>query len=78
MTLRPTAWLIHLPLAALPWLAAVSLQARFLSPQDLYWRGFLFLPAQHWFWIAVALGLGVWVGWHTAFAPPKAEEAEAP
>lgn len=71
MMLRPMTWLIHLPLAALPFLAACVLQVRFLSPHALYWRDLLFIPAQHWFWIGVASGLGIWVGWRTALPTPE-------
>jgi hypothetical protein len=82
MTLRPLTWLTHLPLAGLPLLAATVLQARFLPPDDLYWRGFLFIPAQHWVWILVAAGLGIWVGWHTALpadaGPTAAQAPEQP
>ena len=44
--------------------------------------GTLFVLRHHWFWMLVALGTGVWVGWHTAidrthYKPPEAEE-EAP
>lgn len=78
MTLRPITWFTHLPLAALPLLAAGVLQARFLTMNDLYWRGFLFIPAHHWFWIVVAAGLGVWVGWYTAVPAATPSEQEAP
>ncbi len=26
----------------------------------------MFVVQHHWFWMLVALGLGVWVGWYTA------------
>jgi hypothetical protein len=44
--------------------------------------GTLFVLRHHWFWMLVSLGLGVWVGWHTAidrphYKPPEAG-AEAP
>ncbi len=82
MTLRPLTWLTHLPLAGLPLLAAAVLQARFLTADDLYWRDFLFIPAQHWVWILVAAALGVWVGWYTALPagaePPAAKAPEQP
>lgn len=71
MTLRPITWLLYLPLAALPWLAAAALQTRSLAAGALYWRGVFFIPAHHWFWILVSAGLGVWVGWHTAAQSPK-------
>ena len=74
MMLRPVTWLTHLPLAALPMLAAAALQARFLKPEDLAARGVLFVPAHHWFWIVVAAGLGVWVGWYTALPATKPPE----
>lgn len=73
MILRPIAWLTRLPLVALPLLAAGVLQARFFTPEELYWRGMFFIPATHWLWIVVAAALGVWVGWHTAL-PQKTPE----
>ena len=33
--------------------------------------GTLFLVRFHWFWMAVALGLGAWVGWRTAAEAPS-------
>ena len=32
----------------------------------LNFAGTLFVLRFHWFWMLVALGLGVWVGWRTA------------
>jgi len=43
----------------------------------LTFTGTLFLLQVHWFWMLVALGLGVWVGWFTAgepASPPPEEE----
>ena len=65
--MRPAQWLIHSPVAILPWLAAVFIQ----GPPDEVEPGFRlpeFLPLvqRHWYWMAVALGLGVWVGCYTA------------
>lgn len=34
--------------------------------------GTLFLVRVLWFWMAVSLGLGVWVGWRTAGEEPAA------
>lgn len=77
MTLRPLAWFTYLPLTALPLLAAGVLQARFLAAEDLYWRGFFFIPVQHWVWIVMAAAIGVWVGWHTALPPAALAAKEA-
>jgi len=46
--------------------------------------GTLFVLRHNWFWMLVSLGIGVWVGWHTAidrphYKPPVPEpEADAP
>lgn len=32
----------------------------------LTFTGTLFVVAYHWAWLAVAAGLGAWVGWRTA------------
>ena len=41
--------------------------------------GTLFLVRFHWFWMAVALGLGAWVGWRTgAEAPPPSPPGDPP
>jgi hypothetical protein len=76
--LRPITWFTHLPLAALPLLAAGVLQARFIAPEELYWRGFFFIPMHHWFWIVVAAALGGWVGWSTALPPAVPQSKQAP
>jgi hypothetical protein len=42
---------------------------RRLQPGD-----FALLLQHHWFWLVVTLGLGVWVGWHTAIDRPLYQE----
>ena len=34
-------------------------------------HGTFFVAAQHWVWLAVALGLGIWTGWHTGAEPKE-------
>jgi hypothetical protein len=36
------------------------------------------LVGHHWFWLVVTLGLGVWVGWHTAIDRPHYQPPEGP
>ena len=68
MRLRPLKWVTHTPVAFLPLLAAIFVQ----SPlKDRTGGGFnladyALLLQHHWFWLVVTLGLGIWVGWHTA------------
>lgn len=61
-----------LPIAGLPWLAALVLQGRSPVP------GLSGLVAHHWFWLLVALGLGVWAGWHEASGPDQRQEENGP
>lgn len=78
--LRPGQWLTHAPVAALPWLAALFIQK---PAEEAIGRGFTLagveaILAQHWFWLAVALGIGLWAGWYTAtdrahYQPPPAD-----
>lgn len=49
-----------------------------MSIDDLFnMTGTLVLLRFHWFWMAAALGLGIWVGWRTA-GEPEADDACAP
>jgi hypothetical protein len=68
--LAVTRLLLLVPIAALPWLAALVLQGR--EPA----AGISGLE-RHWFWLLVALGLGVWAGWHEAGAPDQPPEDAA-
>ena len=63
--MKPMRWLAHLPLAILPFLAAAAIEGRRLDLSTPH-TGPLFLLGYHWFWMVVALALGVWVGWRTA------------
>ena len=82
--LRPFQWLTHSPVALLPWLAAVFIQRP--APEALQGVSalpqFMLLLERHWYWLAFALGLGIWVGWYTATdrapyrEPEEAETAE--
>jgi hypothetical protein len=78
--LRPAQWLIHSPVAILPVLAALFIQrpasGRSGGPFNL--TDYVLLLQHHWFWLAVTLGLGVWVGWHTASERPPYQEPDAP
>lgn len=42
-------------------------------PEPLNFTGTLFLLHAHWVWMAVALGLGCWVGWRIAGEAATAE-----
>lgn len=64
-TMKPMRWLAHLPLVILPFLAAAAIQGRQLD-RAMPFTGSLDLLGFHWFWMVVALALGVWVGWRTA------------
>lgn len=48
----------------------------------LDFTGTLFVLRHHAIWMLVALGLGIWVGWHTAIDRPRYKppgtEAETP
>ncbi len=61
---RPTRWLVHLPLAILPFLAAFAIQPG-AAPE----AGTPGLLQAHWFWLVVAAGLGAWIGWYCAGEP---------
>jgi hypothetical protein len=37
----------------------------------LDFTGALYLVRFHWFWMAMAFGLGAWVGWRTAAEAPS-------
>jgi hypothetical protein len=77
--LRPVQWVIHSPIMLLPLLAALVIQ----TPVEGR-GGSLTLSASglmlqhHGVWLAVALGLGIWVGWHTAIDRPHSKEPDAP
>jgi len=78
--LRPLQWVIHSPIILLPLLAALVIQK---PVTGLVWSsfslaGFGLMLQHHWFWLAVTLGLGVWVGWHTAIDRPHYKEPDAP
>ena len=70
--LRPAQWLIHAHLIVLPLCAAMVLEGQ---AED---RSAAVLLQHHWFWLVVALGLGIWVGWHTAIARPTYQPPEEP
>ena len=63
--MKPMRWLVHLPLAILPFLAAAAIEGRRLDLSTPL-TGPLFLLGFHWFWMMLALALGAWVGWRTA------------
>ncbi len=63
-----TRLLVLVPIAGLPFLAALVLQGR--GPA----AGVLALVERHWFWLLVALLLGVWAGWHEAGAKGRPPE----
>ncbi len=56
MTLRPTKWILHAPIALLPLLAALALKGD--SGDNVVQTS--------WVWLLAALGLGIWTGWATA------------
>jgi len=71
--LRPARWLLHSPLAILPLIAALVVQGPAAGRDagaGFSMDGFALLLGHHWFWLAVTLGIGVWVGWHTAIDRP--------
>lgn len=81
--LRPITWLLYSPVAVLPLLAAlvVDRPVEGRTEDGFNMASFTLLAQHHWFWLAVTLGLGIWVGWYTAIdrAPAKAEtEEDAP
>ncbi len=70
--LRPFRWVIHSPVMLLPLLAAIVIQK---PVAGWVWGSFSLggiglMLQHHWFWLVVTLGLGVWVGWHTAIDRP--------
>ena len=78
--LRPLQWVIYSPVILLPLLAAVAIQK---PAEGWLWAssslaGLGLMLQHHWFWLIVALGLGVWVGWHTAIDRPHYKEPDAP
>jgi hypothetical protein len=74
--LRPGQWLIHTPIAILPLLAALFIQRPVAGRAGggFSLGDFALLLQHHWFWLVVTLGLGVWVGWHTAIDRPFYQE----
>ena len=76
--LRPGQWLVHTPIAILPMLAAlfVDKPAAGLDGKRFSLADYALLLQQHWFWLVVTLGLGIWVGWHTAIDRPFHKEPE--
>jgi hypothetical protein len=78
--LRPFKWVTHTPVAVLPLLAALVVQ----RPSEGRGQGGFSLPdyalllQHHWFWLVLTLGLGVWVGWHTAIDRPFHQEPDDP
>jgi hypothetical protein len=70
--LRPAQWLIHSPIMIPPMLAALVIQkpVQGRAGGGFSLADFGLLLQHHWFWLAVTLGLGVWVGWHTAIDRP--------
>lgn len=66
--LRPIQWLIYSPLAVLPLLAALFIEhpVKGRAGQGFSLGDYALLLHHHWFWLVVTLGLGIWVGWHTA------------
>lgn len=70
--LRPGQWLIHTPIAILPMLAALFIDkpAATRAATGFSLADYALMLQHHWFWLVVTLGLGVWVGWHTAIDRP--------
>jgi hypothetical protein len=68
MPLRVSKWVTHAPLAILPLLAALFVQRPLAGRGDAGFNleSYALLLQHHWFWLVVTLGLGIWVGWHTA------------
>jgi hypothetical protein len=69
----------HTPLALLPLLAALFVQRplKGRAGEGLSFADYALLLQHHWFWLAVTLGLGIWVGWHTAIDRPFYTERDA-
>jgi hypothetical protein len=78
--LRPAQWLLHAHFIMLPLLAALVLegQAEDRAPGGFNPANAAVLLQYHWFWLVVALGLGLWTGWHTAIARPNYQPPEQP
>jgi hypothetical protein len=76
--LRPGQWLLHTPIAILPFLAALFIQRPVAGRAGggFSLGDFALLLQHHWFWLVVTLGLGVWVGWQTAIDRPLYQEAD--
>lgn len=74
--LRPGQWLVHTPIILLPMLAALVIQKRVSgrAVDGFSLADYALLLQHHWFWLAVTLGLGIWVGWHTAIDRPFYKE----
>jgi hypothetical protein len=80
--LRPQQWLIYSPLVILPLLAALFIErpVEGRTAKGFSLADYELLLQHHWFWLVVALGLGVWVGWYTAIdrAPSQVGEENEP
>lgn len=76
--LRPVLWLLYSPIMVLPLLAALVIERPLLRRADRWFNlaDYGALLQHHAFWLLVALGLGIWVGWYTA-AVRKPEKAPA-
>lgn len=76
--LRPGQWLVHTPIAILPLLAALFIDkpAWTNGGKGFSLADYALLLQQHWFWLVVTVGLGIWVGWHTAIDRPFHKEPE--
>ena len=76
--LRPGQWVIHTPVAILPMLAALFIDrpAADRAGGGFSLADYALLLQQHWFWLVVTVGLGIWVGWHTAIDRPFHTEPE--
>ena len=63
---KPIRWLAHCPAILLPLIAALVLDRRAEGVSGWGLDAVGALIGRHWLWLAVALALGLWVGWYTA------------
>ena len=71
-------WVVREAEDAASALALLGEEAFDLVLSDVRMPGLSGLVAHHWFWLLVALGLGVWAGWHEASGPDRKQEEHGP